>query len=50
MFTFMGDRKKETLDISIRAIMGAVSKQDKAVLKQLREYFTEIKGLNKIKC
>lgn len=50
MFTFMGDRKKETLGISIRAIMGAVSKQDRVLLKWLGEYFTEIKGLNRIQC
>lgn len=32
----MGDEIKETLDIIPRAIMEAVGKQDKAVLKQLR--------------
>lgn len=33
IFTFMGDSKKETLDIFTRTILEVVGKQDKSVLK-----------------
>ena len=39
MFTFMGNEKKRRLQIyTLGAVTGAVGKQDKAVLKQRREY------------